>query len=324
MSRRQLAGWTVLLLGVTQVLVATAQSDRPREYRRAELPKFSQTEGEGIFFKDVYSEGVVGQRPANLKASASLPARTVPPPSGQPAAPPPAGPGAGWSKVIAAATIEDEVKAIKLKVDQSITTPTKFRGGDYRTCRLQFSILAMLFGIIEEYDGDVRWKESSPQLREAFARSAGNCKTGSDQAYNEAKLRKQDLQDAVGGGAVNLPASRPRENWENVCDRSPLMQRLETALQGRLQVWTANEATFRENGEAILHEAQMIAAMGRVLQQDGMMDAEDEDYNALAQEMCQAAGQVVGGVKSGSYPQVREAAGRIGQSCSECHESYRG
>jgi hypothetical protein len=219
--------------------------------------------------------------------------------------------------------LEDEVKAIKLKVDQAVTTPNRFRSQGYRACRRYFTTLAMLFAIIEEYDGDVRWKSAAPALRQAFARAAANCKTGSAQAYNEAKLRKLDLQDAVGGGAVNLPNAGPRENWEGVCDRSPLMQRLESSLQEAMRPQTASQGEFQANLEDLFREAQLVAAIGRVLKQDRMMDAGDEDYDGFCDSMSDAANSLAEAIKSNSYEKATSAVGQIGQSCSACHELYR-
>ncbi|MCH5375702.1 MAG: cytochrome c, partial [Planctomycetes bacterium] len=231
--------------------------------------------------------------------------------------------GTGWSRWIDASSLEDEIKSIKLKVDQDVTTPTQFRSRDFKSCRRCFTMLAMLFGIIEEYDGDVRWKDSSPALRQAFARAAVNCKTGSDQAYNEAKLRKLDLEDAVGGGSVNLPEGKPRVNWEGVCDRSPLMQRLEIILQEQLRPKTANPGDFQANLDALHRDAQLIAAMGRVLRQEGMTDAGDEDYDKFCDTLSEAAGALAEAVKTSSYERATSAVSRISQSCSSCHDLYR-
>jgi len=160
-------------------------------------------------------------------------------------------------------------------------------------------------------------------LRQAFARAAAKCKTGSDQAFSEAKLRKLDLQDAVGGGAVNLPEARPRENWEGVCDRSPLMQRLEAALQEQLRSKTANQADFQANQEDLYREAQLVSAIGRVLKQEGMMDAGDEEYDGFCDAMTGAAQSLAEAIKASSYEKAASAVGQISQACSSCHEMYR-
>ena len=85
---------------------------------------------------------------------------------------------------------------------------------------------AMLFGVIDQFDGQVRWQQGASGLRDVMARTAKNCKVGTNQVYNECKQRKQDLQDIVGGAAYQGPPGDPDATWQIVCDRSPLMQRL--------------------------------------------------------------------------------------------------
>lgn len=322
MLRKYLSTFVICSLAVIQGL-AVAQNGRDTKFRRAKHPDFGAADDTGVFFDDVFSK-VTGSRPANLSAPVVAAPGTSPTTASGGTSTPASSGSFAWSKLIDAATIEDEIKAINLKLDQSVSTPTQFRSRDYKLCRKYFSVLAMLFGIIEEYDSDVRWKKEATSLRDAFSRSAGNCKTGSDQAYKEAKIRKQDLQDAVRGGTVNVTEGKPRENWEHVIDRSPLMQRLETSLQGKLQPFTANQQSFSENAEEILREAQLVAVMGEVLQKEGMMDSDDDDYNSYAEEMKQAALEIVEAVKSGNQAAASSAAGKISQSCSVCHESYRG
>jgi cytochrome c556 len=231
--------------------------------------------------------------------------------------------GSGWSKWIAASTIEDEVKAIKVAVDKQLTTPTQFRGQDYKQCRRDFTVLAVLFAIVEQYDGEVRWKQQAPALREVFARAAANCKTGSDQAYNEAKQRKLDLEEVIGGGALNLPAGKPREGWDSVCDRSPLMQRLEISFEQKLRAMTSSENALKSDAEAVYHEAQLVAAFAQILRQSGMEDADDDAYAAHCDAMRGAAGQLAEAARAASYPQASSAVGQIGAACTACHADYR-
>lgn len=322
---------------VLAVLIATlclaplllAQTGKPpKKFRRAEPPK-AVTDTSNIFFDDVFAK-VVGSRPGNLNAPATVASGGATKPAGNSpgtaatATPTPAASGSGWAAIISNTAIEDEVKAIKLGVDQAVTTPTSFRSRDYKSCRRYFSILAMLFGIIEEYEGDVRWKAESPALRDVFARSAGNCKTASDQTYKEAKLRQQELQDVVGGSAPSLGEPKPRENWENFVDRAPLMQHLEASVQTKLQPAVANAGAFKDAAESVLHEAQMVAAMSEVLKKPGMADADDDEYKAFAESMKQAALSIVEAAKAGDHEKASKAVGAINQACTECHGAYRG
>src|SRR5690606_7859631 len=116
---------------------------------------------------------------------------------------------AGWSNTIEAETIEDEIKRLHKRLAEIVTTPGPFKSGGYTAARVNYNELALLFGIIAEYDGEIRWKAKASGLRDAFGRVAANCKVGTDQSYNEAKLRLQDLDELIRGGEVETKPSPP-------------------------------------------------------------------------------------------------------------------
>jgi hypothetical protein len=184
--------------------------------------------------------------------------------------------------------------------------------------------LALLFGIIAEYDGDVRWKKDSVNMRELMARTGFTCKVGSDASYNEAKLRKDELETLVRGGAGPTVAGvEPKASWEKVVGRPPLMQRLEMAQQQGLAVWTANAGDFGKFQDKILAEAELIAAISEVIQRPGFEFADDETYLGFARQMRDAAISIVEAAKSKNYDAARAASGKIDKACSQCHEGYR-
>ena len=314
----------LLIVSITLTSLAGAfvwaQTKRPVP-KRAKVPNFSSKDTEGIYFQDVFTDALSGSRPADL----GTPKKIVANPTDNGNSSANAGSGTGWSQFISAQTLEDEIKRIKLKVDQDVTTPAKFAGRGYKLCRKHFSMLAMSFGIIGDYNGTVRWQDDAPAARDLFARTAGNCKVGTQQVYNEAKLRKEDLAEILRGSGLNAAKeAEAKPNWGEVVDRSPLMQRLETAHQGALLPYTANKAEFNNHKEDILHEAEIIAAIGEVLVHDSMDDGDDDDYASYSDRMKQAALEVVNAVKTGNDEAARKAAGEISKSCTECHELYRG
>lgn len=301
---------------------ATVFAQKPPK-ERAKPPVFNQAEIDSTFFPDLFNGNVlVGSRPQNLSVSATPNVQTPVPNGNSPAASPSA--AGRWTDIISATTIEDEVKALKLKVDADVTTPTQFASRGYKRCRKNFSTLALMFAIAGEYDGDVRWKEDAPGARDLFYRSAQNSKVGTSQAYNEAKLRKQDLQDLVGGAAFSGKEGTPAADWSQVADRSPLMQRLVSGFDDRLKPMLASQSEFKENSETVFHEAEIVAAISEALMQQGMPDGEDEDYKAFCKQMKEAARSIADAVKLDNYSQASSAAGDISKACSECHEIYRG
>ncbi len=325
----------LFLLLVAAVAAPLAFAQAP--IKRAAPPKFDPAVTSGVFFDNVFEQGLQGPRPANLGQPPAAVASGAPSGASAGTSAPPAGgansaggatSGGGglyaWASIISPTTIEDEVKSLKAATDQNVTTPTKFAGGDYRTVRRDFSILAMLFAIVAEYDGEVRWKDSAPAARDTFARTAANAKVGTPQVYNEAKQRRDQLTDLLNGSKIEGANSEPKANWAQVADRAPLMQKLETAFQGKVLPWISSASSFQENKAELRRHAEIVAAIGEVLKQEGMLDAGDSDYDGHCDKMKNAALEIVEAIKTNNQEAAAKAAGQISQSCSECHESYRG
>lgn len=316
--------WTItaLLIAVTAVLV-TGQRRKQRIVRRAKPPVFRDNESSTIFFSDVF-KNVNGQRPAPGSSNVPLAGN---PGSATPAAgsggPTALAGGYQWSQVISSEALENEVKAINVRVETNVTAPGPFAGRGYRLCRTDFSMVASLFAIAAEYDGDVRWKSTAPGIRDLFARTAANCKVGTTQVYNEAKLRRTDLKNLIGGGNVEANPGEAKNNWEAICDRSPLMKRLDSAMATRLQPWTSNANEFKSNLAQTKHEAQIVAALSVILQQEGMEDSGDDFYDDFCKRMYTSARQIVEACDKGDDEAARKAVGEINKACSECHENYR-
>ncbi|MEC9096468.1 MAG: hypothetical protein VX776_07545 [Planctomycetota bacterium] len=228
-----------------------------------------------------------------------------------------------WASLISSTTLEDEIKATKLEVDRVVGVPGKFKGGDYQAARLHFSTLAAMFGVITEYDGDVRWKKQATGARDAFGKVAANCKVGTDASYNESKLRKADLEDLVGGASPDLKPNPDDFSWAKLIDRTPIMQRLEIAFNERLKPWTSDATTFESNVDKVFHEAEIVAALSEMLVKPEMQDGEDEDYMNFSSSMKAAARDIVDAVKLNDAERASKAVGEISKACTECHEYYR-
>lgn len=295
---------------------------------RAPAPNFDPMEVSRIFFDDVFTK-LQGERPAAGSAPVVASTSNAARPGGAAAAMPggsaPTGDsGAGWSKLISTTTLEDEVKAIRLNLDQAVTTPSKFAGLGHKDARRDFSLLAMLFAIVGEYDTEVRWKDQAPIARDVFARTAANTKAGGNtNTYNEAKRRKDDLQTLLSGSAITGDSSGPTVEWGTLVNVGPLMQRLEKAYDGNLAEWTSSKEAFSSHLEEVVHEAELAAAIAEVIMKEGMDNADDETYLGFSKRLRQGALDIVAGVKLNNYDQARAAAGEISKACSECHEQYR-
>ena len=293
--------------------------------RRAKPPKFNDATTSIIFFKDVFAEALEGERPQALGQNAQMVAGTgsAAMANGEDAAAGGSGNGGQWSKTISAQTIQDEVKRINSQLLDTVQNVRKFNGGGFEDARRDFTELAMLFQIIGQYDGDVRWQEFAFTARDLFARAGFNCKVGTDNSFKEAKERSQDLEELVRGGSISTRDADPKASWEDIADLPPLMQRLDIGFHQRLKKMTADAGEFNSNVEDVLHEAEIIAAIGHAMSQEGFEYTDDEDYVGYCEAMQKAALDVVQAVKNNDPEAGRIASGEVLKACDSCHEGYR-
>ena len=289
---------------------------------RSPVPNFEQFP-DNIFFRDAFAEALVGSRPANLGSHVDKanPTRRSAGMGNKKAS----APGEVWSRIVSRDTLEDAVKLLQISVDATVSTPTHFSGGGYQQVRREFSELAMLFAVIAEYDDEVRWQASAATARDLFARAAANAKVTSIQAYNDAKNRKQDLKELVRGGSI--PDRRRAERvakWNQVCDRSPLMERLTFHLEEQIEPWCAKREVFLAKHRALAREAELLKLVAVVLAKEGMDEADDPDYVAYCEQFGAAAERFLEATRRRDYQAARAAVDAVAEACSRCHEDYRG
>lgn len=282
---------------------------------RATPPKFQANEFSGVFFPDPVSQ--LQGTPSATSNVASNEKSAMPEENESESV---AGADV-WKQLISGSTIEDLVKESKTRLDGVITTPAKFAGGGYADSRREFTLLASLMAVISQYPEEIRWKASAPYARSIFARMAANCKVGTQPVYNEAKLRHQDLQDLLKGS--KLSGTADDLVWADVADRGPTMQLLEWALREHMAPGVSSEDSFGESQEDLVKYAELVAVYGHILQQEGMTDADDENYIELAKAMVAASRDVMKAAKMNDAELARTSVSRIDQSCNKCHETYR-
>lgn len=283
--------------------------------KRARPPKFPQAVKDA-FFVDARTR-LEGPRPESVRSGDAPATAVLPTPSNSGSG------GFAWSKLIDAETLEDEVKASQRALSEAITIPEKFKGGGYKVGREEFTVAAAMFGIIAQYDGQVRWKQPAAALRDALAQAGANCKTASDQSFNESRLRKDDLERLVRGDTVSLRPRAEDPTWEKVAHRPPLMKRLERAHEKGLVVWTGSSTEFGRHQDKLRHEAQVLSAIAEIIQRDHYEFADDDTYLEYARAMRDGAAAVAEAARNKNYEQARKAVGQISKSCSNCHEGYR-
>jgi len=289
-----------------------------RKPQRATPPTLEKEDFQGVFFGNV-AEQLVGQPPQDSSVAVAMNKNSQSSVSDESSS----GAGSVWKDRISPQSIEDLVKETKLRLDGIVTTPAKFSAGAFKDARRNFTLLSTLFTVIELYPEKVKWQASAPVARARFSRVAANTKVGSAPAYNEAKLRLEDMNSMLKGSTLSDPSPAAEIAWSDVADRIPSMQLLEWGFRDNLSSMVSSEDTFSQNQEEILKYAELIAMLGETLSQPGMTDGDDGDYQVFAKRMIEEATKVTQAVKLNNPTMAREAAGQIDQSCNACHSSYR-
>lgn len=306
-------------IGITAAAgIAAAQGKAKPAPKRVAPPKFTRSDP---FLKNAFDEGLKGDRPADLSKPVVAAGPAVGTSDGS------SGGGGGsekWSQLISGNVLEDEVKAQKKNADANVKTESDFAGKGYKNSRRDFCITGIMFAVIGEFDGDVRWKKDAASIRDSFARAAGNCKTGSPQAFTEAKLRKQDLAELIGGQSIASKEAEAKPDWTKVLDdRAPLMQRLDQSRDALIKAFTADKSAFKANADVLSHEAQVFAVLAEVLTKEGLPNADDPEYIKLARSLQEGALMINKAIKDEDFAAAQKGATIINKSCDDCHGTYQ-
>lgn len=273
-----------------------------------------------IFAADAFAE-LEGPRPDFSAADRRLSTAGAPLSAGMPAT---ATRGFAWSAIVSEETLTDEIKDMKAAAAGAVASQSDFKGGGYDQAREAFSAAALAFGVIAAYDKDIRWKKEAETARDLFARVGSNCKVGTDQSFNESKLRVADLQSLLEGAAATARVEREEDfRWSQVSGRPALMSRLESA-DTMLAAAVASKVDFDRRLEAVLHDAEIVAVIGEVIQQADYEYHDDDTYRGHASAMRDAALRLREAVKKKDYDTARAALGELKKSCDSCHGAYRG
>lgn len=298
--------------------------DSSAEKVRARPPATWDKATAAVFFDDAF-DTLEGQRPDFAALSAGARAGSTPT---EPAAGQSDVASAGsfrWSTLVSSDTLADEVKDMKTLVTAAASSVTDFKGGGYDEARVGFSTIALAFAVIAEHDGDVRWKKKdAEQARDLFARVGANCKVGTPQSFAEAKARIDDLGTLLDGSPIEATAEREEDfKWSQVAGRPALMGRLETADEV-LAACIASKDDFTKQAEKLLHEAEMVAAIGEAIQRPDYEYHDDDTYRGYAAAMRDAAVKARDAALKSDYDAARTAVGTLKKSCDSCHGDYRG
>ena len=222
-----------------------------------------------------------------------------------------------WSKLISADTLQDEVKSLGIQLADNVKTRQGFLGGGQRKARLVLSELAVVFAVINDYDGEVKWKTQAAAARDVFAKAAYNCKAATDNTFKEAKACSEDISALLRGENVKAPADvEAKSDWGKVAGLGQIMGRLRIAQEERISPWTGNAVDMKKNAAALVHETELVAALAEVIGRPGFDNADDEKYHKMTKSLQQSAIELRDAVQKDDYAAATAATGNLTKACA--------
>ena len=303
----------ILLVAIgTSVNGQTKKTQQTRSIKRVAKPTFEKDAGDGVFFENVFRDALVGERPAVPSANSR----------GSRDAGIDDSAGKIWSRVITAATLEDEVKSLQQDISRDLTTVSRFRS-DHVKIQKAFEQLSLIFAVIREYDAQIRWKADAAVAQKSFETATVAARSGDEQGFASSKRSLGDLVQLVRGDRFPGKAKPPESlDWSAVVGHAAVMRRLQV-LQDEVKAGSSSESEFKKQQPKLVHSAELIALLAETVQQPDMDYADDEGYTAYAQQMQSAAMAAAKASRNNNFEKLSNAASAVGQSCADCHGDYR-
>jgi len=280
---------------------------------RAKPPQWSQ-EVLDVFFDDA-REQLVGDRPDFLAHSEQVATAAEDAPNEK---------GQAWSTLIDADTLTTEIKRVVNQIARTVLREGAFKSEGHRLCQRDFRLLAIWFGVVVEFEKEVRWQQNAGAMRAYLLATAEICEEGNDKSLAAAQEASEVLAELMRGQSPTLPSPSGANSTEEAADLGDSMQRMKLASEEKIAPALVRGREFRKGRNEIAHEAQILAALARVVRQEGYEYSDDEVYFEYAQQLQQAAVDLAEAAKSGNFEAAEQASEQVKQSCVNCHEDYRG
>ena len=231
------------------------------------------------------------------------------------------GEASSWKRLISAASLDSEIKRLRLHYDGLVRSPGPFKSGGYEDARVDLTALASWMAVLTEHPERSRLSDDAAAARDSLARAATSL-AGDTASYKVARARSDDLRDIVTGVGLTAPDSDAPNDWAAIASRSAMMQYVERVI-GRLETTAVDVDALDRSRDEVRVDAELLAAAGEIIIQDGMDEADDPDYAVHSRAMTTAATRITDALAGGDVSAAFEAVHRLRQSCDACHADYR-
>ncbi len=233
--------------------------------------------------------------------------------------------GAGqneWSRLVEIDVLDAEVKRIRNELAAQLQSVGKYNS-HYQEIAVAGTTLAVVAEIVAEHAGSVSWKNNAPLIRDLGMKIHDAASAPGSTASQATKTPYDQVVDVLDGNVpAGVPASQPQRDFSEVASRDAIMKRMDHSFQWLKKSGPAQQVLRKQSAEAI-HEASLLAALGRVIAVGHYDSADDAKYKTHSSELSKSAAAVAAAVKSEDAAAFTDAVGRVQKRCDACHADFR-
>ncbi len=230
--------------------------------------------------------------------------------------------GTDWKALIPKEVLESEVKKIVNKLSQHTQSVGKFKQNIFQIPP-DSATLAVLAAIAVDHPGDIRWKENAKQVRDLAYQTIAKEIVATQESYKAVEDPFLKIKDILAGSPpADLPTPKDGVKMSDITDFGYLMKRLDLGSKW-VKTNVGSEATFKEKREEAMHEAYIIATLGKVITMPEFGYEDDGDFKAHADAMIEGGLKMVKGATEENYGDFDAGLTLVYKKCTECHGEYR-
>lgn len=230
----------------------------------------------------------------------------------------------GWNALVSVEDLQDEVKKIRLRLQDNLSSVTKFNSHYAKEIVWDGAGLAALAEIALAHPDKVSWKTHAGQIRDAAKEMIGKSKALGPKAFEATKKEFEKIDGLLSGNPPpGLPPAAEGVAFSDVAPRKHLMQCIQEGYESLRANYQAANSLEKKSEEAA-HTASIVAAYSKVIGTDGYNSTDEDDYKTFLKALLEANLTMAKAAREKDFDAFTKANGPIPKICSDCHLIYKG
>ncbi len=227
-----------------------------------------------------------------------------------------------WKEVITAEVLDEEIKKINNRFRAKLQTVATYNFS-YMALPPHIAAMTALAGIAVEHPDAVRWQAGAKHIRDLSAAMLAEKLMRGPKSYRIVQGPSEQINEILSGSPpAGLPQPAEGNNFTDFTDIGLLMKRLEIGAKG-LKDNFGSADSLTKRAEEVKQEAQVLAALIKVVTTEGYGFSEDEDFLEFAKPMMEGCRKIADAVDAGNFEDYELALTQVTQACAKCHSTYR-